>query len=262
MCYDIKTQLHTQLHKAKRLGDLKAIDEITKKLLPYTDLPLFHASGFSHPKLLIYTTDSPDFPSVAQWGLIPHWVKNEESKKKLWNNTLNARSETLTEKPAFRTAVKNNRCLIYLEGFYEHHHFQGNTYPFFVSKTDDSPLIAAGLYSDWLNPANEEWIRSFTIITTKGNDMMAKIHNNPKMKEARMPVFLEEDQADNWLRECEEELLEDFLSNIVQPSPEGVLKAHPTHRLRGKEYKGNTSAILEDATYPELLFDTDLEGIL
>lgn len=262
MCYDIKTQLQAQLQKAKRLGDLKAIDEITRKLLPYTDLPLFHASGYSHPKILIYTVDSPDFPSVAQWGLVPHWVKNEEGKKKLWNNTLNARGETLTEKPAFRTAVKRNRCLIYLEGFYEHHHFQGATYPFYVSRKDGEPLIAAGLYSDWQNPDNQAWERSFTIITTKGNAMMSKIHNNPKMKEARMPVFLEEMAADRWLEEYEGPQLDQILEELLQPSPEDLLQAQPVNKLRGKDYRGNTPEITQLAEYPELLFDTDLEGIL
>jgi putative SOS response-associated peptidase YedK len=262
MCYDIKTQLQAQLQKAKRLGDLKAIDEITRKLLPYTDLPLYHASGFSHPKILIYTVDSPDFPSVAQWGLVPHWVKNEEGKKKLWNNTLNARGETLTEKPAFRTAVKRNRCLIYLEGFYEHHHFQGATYPFYVSRKDGKPLVTAGLYSDWQNPDKQEWERSFTIITTKGNEMMSKIHNNPKMKEARMPVFLETEAADRWLEEYEGPQLDQILEELLQPASEDLLQAKPVRKLRGKEYIGNTLEITQAAEYPELLFDTDLEGIL
>ena len=262
MCYDIKTQLQAQLQKAKRLGDLKAIDEITRKLVPYTDLPLFHASGFSHPKLLIYTLDSPDFPSVAQWGLVPHWVKNEEGKKKIWNNTLNARAETLSEKPAFRSAVKRNRCLIYLDGFYEHHHFQRSTYPFYICRKDQKPLITAGLYSDWKNPDNQKWERSFTIITTKGNSLLSRIHNNPKMKEARMPVFLEEDLADRWLEEYDEPLLEQLLKELLQPSPAEELKARPSKKLRGKEYLGNTPEIEEEVSYPELSFDADLEGIL
>lgn len=262
MCYDIKTQLQAQLQKAKRLGDLKAIDEITRKLAPYTDLPLFHASGFSHPRLLIYTVDSPDFPSVAQWGLVPHWVKDEEGKKKIWNNTLNARGETLTEKPAFRTAVKRNRCLIYLEGFYEHHHFQGATYPFYISRKDGQALIAAGLYSDWQNPQTQEWERSFSIITTRGNTLMARIHNNPKMKEARMPVFLNEAVADRWLEEYEDSMLDQILEELLQPSAEEELQAKPSRKLRGKDYMGNRPEILESAHYPELAFDTDLEGIL
>jgi len=73
MCYDIKTSLETQLKRAKRFNDERAIREIEEKLLPYLDLPLYHASGYSHPSLLIYTNDSPKTPIIASWGLVPHW---------------------------------------------------------------------------------------------------------------------------------------------------------------------------------------------
>ena len=72
-----------------------------EKLTPLTDLPLYHASGFSHPELLIYTNESPEFSMVATWGLVSHWVRDEEQLKKTWNNMLNARGETIFEKPSF-----------------------------------------------------------------------------------------------------------------------------------------------------------------
>ena len=117
MCYDIKASLEAQLTRAQREQDYQAIEEIMEKLIPLTDLPIHHASGFSHPELLIYTDRSPNFPVVATWGLVPHWVKDDEQRKKLWNNTLNARGETIFEKPSFRNAAKHNRCIVYVDGF-------------------------------------------------------------------------------------------------------------------------------------------------
>ena len=101
MCYDVKATLEAQLKRADRKGDRAAVEEIMERLIPFTDLPLYHASGFSHPEMLIYTDTDPNFPEVATWGLIPHWVQDDEAAKKLWNNTLNAKGETIFSKPAF-----------------------------------------------------------------------------------------------------------------------------------------------------------------
>ncbi len=133
MCYDIKANKKVQLARAKRRNDAEAIKEIEESILPLTDLPLYHASGFQHPKLLIYTDRSPDIPEVAIWGLVPHWVKDKTQQQKFWNNTLNARGETIFEKPSFRESARDQRCLIYINGFYEHHHQNGKTYPLYIS---------------------------------------------------------------------------------------------------------------------------------
>ena len=74
MCYDIKVSVETQLKRAKRKGDKSAVEEIMDRLIPLTDLPLHHSMGFNHPTVLIYPDRSPDFPEVATWGLLPHWI--------------------------------------------------------------------------------------------------------------------------------------------------------------------------------------------
>lgn len=145
MCYDIKASLESQLKRAKRKGDLIAVEEIIENLIPYTDLPIHHASGFSHPELLIYTDRQPEYPEVATWGLVPQWVDDEEQLKNFWNNTLNARGETIFDKPSFRDSAQHHRCIIYIDGFYEHHHFNNNTYPFYIYRKDKQPLAIAGL---------------------------------------------------------------------------------------------------------------------
>jgi len=101
--------MQAQLSRAKRKGDLQAINEIKENLVPLTDLPIYHTTGFSHPKLLIYTDRSPWYPEVSTWGLVPHWVKDKKQLKELWNKTLNERGETIFEKPSFRESAKYKR---------------------------------------------------------------------------------------------------------------------------------------------------------
>ncbi len=254
MCYDIKASLEAQLNRARRRGDLIAIAEIEEKLIPYTDLPIHHTSGFSHPELLIYTDRSPEFPEVAAWGLVPHWVNDQDQLKKIWNNTLNARGETIFEKPAFRDSARHNRCIIYVDGFYEHHHFDGNTFPFFIRRKDKQPLALAGLYSEWINEDTGGQIKTFTIVTTKGNPMMAKIHNNPKLKGPRMPLILPEAIEDKWLDPVDNDLDIQGIQELIQSFPEHELEAYTVRKLRGKSYIGNVDEISEPYTYDELEF--------
>ena len=250
MCYDIKASLETQLIRAKRLGDDTVIAEIEELLLPKTDLPVYHASGFSHPSLLIYTEADPNFPTVATWGLVPFWVKSEDQQKQIWNQTLNARCETLFEKPAFRDAATHQRCLLYVDGFYEHHHFKGKTYPFFIGRKDGNPLILGGVYSDWRNPDSGTNLTSFTIVTTPGNSLMERIHNNPKLAGPRMPLILVEDQANSWLQP-NHPLLKASLENIMLPFSQEVLEVHTVARLRGKSYLGNVPEVSNPVEYSE-----------
>lgn len=251
MCYDIKASYEAQLKHARHKGDLKAVEEILERLIPLTDLPIHHASGFSHPELLIYTDRSPDFPEVATWGLVPHWVKDEEQLKKSWNNTLNARGETIFEKPSFRESALHHRCILYVDGFYEHHHFKKNTYPFFISKKDNNPMALACLYSEWKNPNGQNKMNTFSIVTTKGNSLLAKIHNNPKLKGPRMPLILSDGLADKWLND---ELDEEQIQALIQSYPEDELKAHTVAKLRGKAYPGNVEGVSEEVVYEELDF--------
>jgi putative SOS response-associated peptidase YedK len=254
MCYDIKTSLEAQLSKAKRRGDLQAIEEIKRKLIPYTDLPIHHASGFSHPKLLIYPDRSPFYPEVATWGLVPHWIKDKVQLKKYWNNTLNARGETIFEKPSFRNSARTKRCLVYVDGFYEHHHFKGKTYPFFVHHSNAEPMALAGLWSEWLDEETGELLLSFSIVTTEGNELLTKIHNNPKLKGPRMPLILPQEIEDKWLDTVEDDLDVKAIQDLIKSYPDDVLKAYTVRRLRGKEYIGNVEEVSEPFEYEELDF--------
>ncbi len=257
MCYDIQASLEAQLKRAKHYGNEKAIKDIEEKLVPITDLPLYHTQGQSHKKLFVYTDEDPKKPTVSTWGLVPSWVKDNEQLKKFWNNTLNARGETIFEKPSFRNSAKNKRCLIYVDGFYEHHHFDKKTYPFYIYREDKEPMILAGLWNEWTDKETGEILNTFSIVTTEGNTLLSKIHNNPKLKGPRMPVILPDEIADDWLKPINDELDQKTIEELIQPYPNDELEYHTVDRLRGKAYLGNKKGISDKFEYPELALAID-----
>jgi putative SOS response-associated peptidase YedK len=248
MCYDVKAIHYAEHRRAKREGNDERAREIQEKLEKMGAEKFFHVSGFAHPHLLIYTNEDPYLPVAAQWGLIPHWTKDAESAKKFWNNTLNARGETIFEKPSFRDAAKHKRCLVYLDGFYEHHHHNGKTYPYLIEHNDKSPMAIAGLWSEWLDKETGEILKTFTLVTCPGNEMLTEIHNNPKLDGPRMPLILPEEIEDEWLNREDTSSLRD----LIKPYDASKLHSHTVRPLRGKEATGNSEEADDEYIYDEL----------
>jgi len=144
---------------------------------------------------------------MLRWGLVPFWAK----ELKIGNRMINARSETIFEKPAFRNAVKSKRCVIVTTGFYEWKPVEGQKkkQPYLVAREDGAPWLMAGLWESWRDPESPKdspRIESCTIITTAANDFIADLHD-------RMPVKLDSEQVPYWL-DCEfsdKNRLKDFL---------------------------------------------------
>lgn len=155
--------------------------------------PIQEANGFAHPFMPIIVDKRPDIITGANWGLLPTWAKDTSFQK----NTLNARIETLDEKPSFRNSIKN-RCLIPATNFYEWKWLdeKGKQKEKFSIGTDEDLFAFAGLYSVWINPQNGQQMLTYTILTTEANELMAKIHNTKK----RMPVVLNSEHHNLWLQ--------------------------------------------------------------
>jgi putative SOS response-associated peptidase YedK len=250
MCYDIQAKLDAQLNHLRFKGDQKEIDRIIEKIERFNKYPVYHVSGFQHPTLFIFTGEDPNVPTASTWGLVPHWVKDKDQLKKFWNNTLNARGETIFEKPSFRDSARRKRCLIYVNGFYEHHYFNGKTYPYFIYHREKEPLALAGLWSEWVDKETGEILNTFSIVTTEGNSLLEKIHNNPKLKGPRMPLILVPKMEDRWIDPENND--PDMISDIIKPCPSELLLSHTVHRLRGKDYMGNVEEISDPVSYQEL----------
>jgi len=173
----------------------------------------------------------------ARWGLIPSWSKELPAGAA----TMNARSETVHEKPTFRAAFKKRRCVVPVSGFYEWKRAgragdessgaaaeksRGEkSQPFFIYRSDHHPLLLAGLWEAWIAPQTGEEVISATILTTAPNAFMAALHD-------RMPVVLSEGEVDDWLNPATStrEPLEALMSTREWP---GVVM-HPVTRSMGR----------------------------
>ncbi len=155
--------------------------------------PMTANLGFSHNFTPIIPVDDSNFITLAQWGLFPSWAKDTSFQK----NTLNAKIETITELPSFKNYVKN-RCLIIADGFYEWKWLDKKgkqKEKYFITIPNQELFAFAGIYSDYTNKQTGETYRTYTIVTTGANEMMAEIHNTKK----RMPVILPPDYESHWL---------------------------------------------------------------
>ena len=123
-----------------------------------------------------------------RWGLIPHWATDASGAA----SRINARAETVAVTPAFRDSFLRRRCLVPVDSFYEWRREEGVRQPYRIVRTDGSPLVLAGLWSGWKDPADGSIRRTFTIVTTRANSQIAELHN-------RMPAVLGPDVWPRWL---------------------------------------------------------------
>ena len=139
--------------------------------------------------------------TMLRWGLIPSWAKDPS----IGNRMINARAETVAEKPSFRAAYRRRRCLVLADGFYEWKKEGDTKTPYFISLASGAPFAFAGLWENWQSKETDESFQSTTVITTAANEFMATLHH-------RMPVVLQPDTADRWLA-GDDELIDDVASN-------------------------------------------------
>ncbi|PKP20588.1 MAG: DUF159 family protein [Bacteroidetes bacterium HGW-Bacteroidetes-21] len=160
-----------------------------------------HGNAFANIQWPVITSSHSGEISQFGWGLIPGWIKDAESAKKIKLQTLNARSETVFEKPSFRNSIKSKRCLIPSTGFYEWQHEGKMKIPWFIRLKDVEIFSMAGIWDEWTDRNTGEIVRTFSILTTPANAIMEKIHNTKK----RMPLMLLPHQEKAWLQVPPEE---------------------------------------------------------
>ena len=251
MCYEASQLAEKIYREAIRIG---ASDKDIKRLkLKWESLKEvhknhYHSNAFSHEKFALFTFKEKLDLRHCYWGLIPSWTKSEKQALEISNKTINARGETLFEKPSFLKAATESRCIIPLDGFYEYHHKNGKTYPYFIHAKSKKRLMLGGVMETWLNKSSGELIDTFSIVTTRGNDVLAKIHNNPKLKEARMPLLLEDKDIKYWLNNSIKEV-----QKLIVPNITSALDYHTVQRLKGSKYLGNIPEVQRAYTYNELL---------
>jgi putative SOS response-associated peptidase YedK len=165
--------------------------------------------------VLVLPNDGSNKADYFVWGLIPSWAKDPS----IGNNLINARAETLAEKPAFRSAFKYHRCLIFSDGFFEWQAQPGSKIkvPHFIRLKSEKPFAFAGLWEHWHSLDGSE-VKSATIITTEANEMIARLHN-------RMPVILHKKDFSRWLDSSP--VTPADLQGLLVPFPPAEMKAYP-----------------------------------
>ena len=181
----------------------------------------FDGSDFSYdpgyniaPTESVLTVRNLDGREAAfmRWGLIPFWAKDP----KIGARMINARAETVAEKPAFRNALKRRRCLVLADGYYEWQKTPAGKRPFRIIMHSGEPFAMAGLWETWNDPKGNV-VPSCTIITTAANDFLSPIHN-------RMPVILPRESEEMWLDSGVEDPAS--LIGILAPYPEECMDAY------------------------------------
>ncbi len=179
-----------------------------------------------------------------RWGLVPFWAK----ELKIGARMINARSETVATKPAFRAAYKSRRCLVLADGFYEWKKDGSQKQPHYISRRDDAFFCMAGLWESWKDKSNDTLddavIETCTILTTESNATMASLHD-------RMPVILHRDTFDFWL---DPEFSDSGqLEKILVPLATDDLRTYPVSKMVGKPINDSPECI-EPITQERKLF--------
>jgi putative SOS response-associated peptidase YedK len=144
--------------------------------------------------------------ALLRWGLVPGWAKD----RTIGNRLINARLETVAQKPAFRAAFRRRRCAVLADGFYEWQAVgDGPKQPWFIAAADGCPMLLAGLWERW--ERGEEPLETCTIITTQANAAMRPVHH-------RMPLILPRDRLGEWLAGSGETAAVDGLAGVVHPA--------------------------------------------
>jgi putative SOS response-associated peptidase YedK len=215
MCYH--TAQKTTAKDLKKIFNLPMVAEEEHTLF-------YHANGYDHPKLAVIAKYEQLALHHFRWGLIPPFMKTFEDAVKFSHQTLNAKSETIFEKPSFRSSIMKQRCIIPVNGFFEWKHVGKDKIPFFVHPKAHDFFLLAGIYSHWMDKQHNELISTFSIITTEANELMADIHNTKK----RMPLILDQRNMNDWI---DDELPKSAIIELMQGCDDTNMAAHPISKI-------------------------------
>ncbi|MEP7181272.1 MAG: SOS response-associated peptidase [Betaproteobacteria bacterium] len=192
-------------------------------IAPMTDIPVVRVNATGARELV-----------RMRWGLVPRWAKDPSIGAKM----INARGETIAEKPSFRTAYRKHRCLLPADGFYEWVQVGGGSHPtkqpMHIGMKDGSPFGFAGLAERWLS-AEGEVLDSCTIVTTEANELLRPIHD-------RMPVIVAADAYARWLDPAHTDV-----ADLVAPFPSAAMAAYPVS-TRVNNVRHDDAALIEAVT--------------
>ena len=198
----------------------EAMQELFKLLKEVMLYPPRYNIAPTQPVMTIVEREGRRTAELFRWGFVPGWVKDPKD----WPLLINARSETMSEKPAFRDALRNCRCVVPASGYYEWRKGpDGERRPFYITAADGETLAFAGLYATWAGPNGEE-VDTVCIVTTDPNAEVSEVYD-------RMPAILRGAAIDDWLNTRDVDVAEAL--SLALPSPDGSMIYHPVPKTIG-----------------------------
>lgn len=179
----------------------------------------YYTRAFNHALLPVISQEKNDEIKLMEWGLIPPWAKDPDHAQQIRSATYNAKAETIMHKASFKEAVQTRRCLILASGFFEWQHMGKNKIPWYIQMKNEQLFAFAGISEKWIDPTSGINKITCSIITTRANPLMEKIHNTKK----RMPVILPKEAESLWI---DNKPLDENILSLLQPLNENNLKAH------------------------------------
>lgn len=189
---------------AARYGRKSDIVEIYQDILNEQ----YHVNAFNFPKYPIITQSEEI--QVFNWGLIPFWTKSGKNAEEIKRMTLNARDDSIFEKPSFREPILKKRCIVPSTGYFEWRHEGTSKIPYYIYLKDESIFSMAGIFDRWIDKETGEVYDTFSIITTDTNPLTDYIHNTKH----RMPAILQKEDEEKWL---DPSLPKDEISILLKP---------------------------------------------
>ena len=200
--------------------------------------PVYSASAFTFPLMPVITNENPTQAVLMNWGLIPFWVKDDETALRIKKRALNARSKTIFDKPMFRQSIISKRCLVLVDGFFEWRHLNNKSYPYYIRLIDHQPFALAGIWDKWQSRDTGIEVGIFSVITTEANELLAQIHNTRE----RMPVILPNENEKRWID-----------NNLDKVEIESMLKPYGAENLVAYPVERSIIRLGFNTSYPDVL---------
>lgn len=218
---------------AARYGRKSDIIEIAQDILNEQ----YHVNAFNFPECPVITASSQ--MQAFNWGLIPFWIRTEADAGEMRKMTLNARADTLFQKPSFREPIMRRRCLIPSTGYFEWRHEGNKKIPYYIFLKEEEIFSMAGIYDTWLDKSTGKECHTFSIITTDANALTDYIHNTKH----RMPAILSTEDEETWLSP---DLSKDEIASLLRPYKAEQMDAYEIRNDFMRKAPGDKS-ILERA---------------
>lgn len=241
MCYQTR-----QIRTVKDLELRFNVGLVNEDYRPVFDPPAYHLNGFAHPNMLVIPQDKPEVLAPGVWGIVPDNKRQDEIKEYYkesvrYGSGLNARSEKLFEHYLYREVALTQRCIIPVSGFFEPHHFQKKSYPYYIHRQDDEAFALAGIYT-----VIDNFI-TFSILTKAASPLFEEIHNKRKRQPVMLPQNLESSWLDSGLTQAE------VMHHIQAAYDESLLETYTVSKdVHNHRVDSNVATITERIDYPEL----------